>query len=342
MLKIWLSLIFCLCLIPLNQYSSAQVISYQPYVDYGGYSDICTNVDITDDFSSVVTPNYTRTTMISYGGTNLITTIVNDTVNPSQTIDLRNYDYFGQYALSNSTLLSTDSLKKVTTYGIHDVRNFTLGLTNIGNKTVTILVPSGIPDSVVVVNNKTGATVSGVDEYDFATNKAIHAFNDQRITLHYHYRDASFNDYDETMTPIRLGPGDSLIRNGVHLESLSYLYSVNHGKIVDIIPTYTVNIGSGNYTMTAVSRFLASTDKGCTMVYLWSKPVDLTVVPESGSSTYPLEQFKSGTPINDIQCKQGFTLLVKASDNSPACVTPNTAQKLAGHGWGSIIKYFIQ
>jgi hypothetical protein len=48
----------------------------------------------------------------------------------------------------------------------------------------------------------------------------------------------------------------------------------------------------------------------------------------------PLHQFKSGIAANDVNCKQGLQLVIKAEDGSPACVKPQTAQKLVEHGWG--------
>ena len=48
----------------------------------------------------------------------------------------------------------------------------------------------------------------------------------------------------------------------------------------------------------------------------------------------PLKQFKSGIAANDIQCNQGLQLVIKAEDNSPVCVKPQTAQKLVERGWG--------
>ncbi len=47
----------------------------------------------------------------------------------------------------------------------------------------------------------------------------------------------------------------------------------------------------------------------------------------------PLEQVKSGVLPKDVQCKQGFTLLLKAEDGSPACVDPAVAQILIQRGW---------
>lgn len=47
----------------------------------------------------------------------------------------------------------------------------------------------------------------------------------------------------------------------------------------------------------------------------------------------PLEQVKSGVQPKDVQCKQGFTLIIKAEDGSAACVYPQVAQILAQRGW---------
>lgn len=49
----------------------------------------------------------------------------------------------------------------------------------------------------------------------------------------------------------------------------------------------------------------------------------------------PLSQFKSGVAAHDVKCKQGFQLIIKAEDNSPACVTPPTATKLVARGWAN-------
>gem|GEM_PF-3364740 len=47
----------------------------------------------------------------------------------------------------------------------------------------------------------------------------------------------------------------------------------------------------------------------------------------------PLKQFKSGIAANDIECKQGLQLVIKAEDGSPACVKPDTANVLIKRGW---------
>ena len=76
-------------------------------------------------------------------------------------------------------------------------------------------------------------------------------------------------------------------------------------------------------------------------------PVDNMTVPEnntlpasipapssnSAGILPPLEQVKSGIHAKDVQCKQGFTLIIKAEDGSPACVYSQVAQILIQRGW---------
>jgi len=54
----------------------------------------------------------------------------------------------------------------------------------------------------------------------------------------------------------------------------------------------------------------------------------------NNSLLLPLNQFKSGTSAKDVKCNQDLVLVIKKSDNSPACVKPQTAQKLVERGWG--------
>src|SRR3989304_5521992 len=47
----------------------------------------------------------------------------------------------------------------------------------------------------------------------------------------------------------------------------------------------------------------------------------------------PLKQFRSGIPSAEIKCKEGFDLVIKVSSGSPACVKPQSKQKLLERGW---------
>jgi hypothetical protein len=60
-------------------------------------------------------------------------------------------------------------------------------------------------------------------------------------------------------------------------------------------------------------------------------------ISKSSILSSPLKQFNSGINPNDVKCNSGFQLIIKAKDGSPACVTPQTAQKLVERGWAKSI-----
>lgn len=47
----------------------------------------------------------------------------------------------------------------------------------------------------------------------------------------------------------------------------------------------------------------------------------------------PLQQFKSGIPINEIKCKDRLNLVIKSSNENPACVKAGSMKKLIEVGW---------
>lgn len=47
----------------------------------------------------------------------------------------------------------------------------------------------------------------------------------------------------------------------------------------------------------------------------------------------PLKQFKSGIATKDVKCRNEFQLVMKLTDESPACVKPSSVQKLVSLGW---------
>lgn len=56
------------------------------------------------------------------------------------------------------------------------------------------------------------------------------------------------------------------------------------------------------------------------------------IIPNS-SILSPLKQFKSGIAAQNVTCKEGLQLVIKARDSSPACVQSLTAAKLVTLGW---------
>ena len=51
----------------------------------------------------------------------------------------------------------------------------------------------------------------------------------------------------------------------------------------------------------------------------------------------PLKQMEENILPTNIICKANLELILKSSDDSPACVKPSTAEKLIERGWGKTI-----
>ncbi|QMU53845.1 MAG: hypothetical protein GKS07_02320 [Nitrosopumilus sp.] len=49
----------------------------------------------------------------------------------------------------------------------------------------------------------------------------------------------------------------------------------------------------------------------------------------------PKKQSMSGIDIHEIQCREGYELILKASDWSPVCCKPSSVEKLIQRGWAS-------
>ena len=69
-----------------------------------------------------------------------------------------------------------------------------------------------------------------------------------------------------------------------------------------------------------------------TMTGNMTKTTSITNIPKI---LPPLQQLKSGVTAKSVQCNAGLTLIIKAEDGSPACVTSQTSQTLIARGWGT-------
>jgi hypothetical protein len=50
----------------------------------------------------------------------------------------------------------------------------------------------------------------------------------------------------------------------------------------------------------------------------------------------PLQQFRSGTSAQQVECKAGLELVIRAEDHSPACVSHSGASVLMSRGWAIV------
>ncbi len=64
-----------------------------------------------------------------------------------------------------------------------------------------------------------------------------------------------------------------------------------------------------------------------------NNPVHSFVPVDKSEHLSPLKQFKTGIETKDIQCKKSLELIVKITNGHPACVKPETKQKLIERGW---------
>lgn len=55
----------------------------------------------------------------------------------------------------------------------------------------------------------------------------------------------------------------------------------------------------------------------------------------------PLKQLQSGIKAENVQCKQGFVLILKNEDGSPACIKPEYVEKLIERGWAKHASYYV-
>ncbi|MDE1840148.1 MAG: hypothetical protein KGH87_09540, partial [Thaumarchaeota archaeon] len=94
--------------------------------------------------------------------------------------------------------------------------------------------------------------------------------------------------------------------------------------------TIPANTESGNYT-SKIEMYqypFAYHLSGVETLYLKVGTNNTQIVPES-----PLQQFKSGITATNVKCADGFTLVIKSEDGSPACVTDSGMGRMTRQGW---------
>ncbi len=82
---------------------------------------------------------------------------------------------------------------------------------------------------------------------------------------------------------------------------------------------------------------------GTSLLSLGAGPIRGSQVPDDCIiNQSPLLQVKNGVNLQDVDCNAGLQLIFKSSDNSPACVKPETVPKLIERGWGTTTFFTIQ
>ena len=122
-----------------------------------------------------------------------------------------------------------------------------------------------------------------------------------------------------------------------HVTAPGALYSYGENNIVIIGPTFSQ---VGLYDISIQIIGINSSRTELTNPQTFNFPVNISqenvLLKETKKITYsPKKQLESGITPEDIICKEGLQLIFKLSDNSPACVTLETAEKLIQRGWGT-------
>ncbi|MGI0046575.1 MAG: hypothetical protein ACREBB_05235 [Nitrosotalea sp.] len=150
----------------------------------------------------------------------------------------------------------------------------------------------------------------------------------------------------------------TITTSGSTINNYASIYN-NHGSIdnygtvynYDIIYNYNGSTIDDRYGVTYNKNGTINNDCGSVLIGLVpygnqvrnvcstmqsSTSIPPIPLPQSGTNPQaPLEQLKSGIRAKDVICRQGFQLIIKIEDGSPACVKPETAQKLVEYRWGT-------
>jgi len=93
-------------------------------------------------------------------------------------------------------------------------------------------------------------------------------------------------------------------------------------------------LGTAEYSPYDVPSGYPLPSMECVMNYVPSN-VDYNKLVMTIPWSPPLEQLNYGISAENVQCINGLILVLKTEDGSPACVWPNTAQKLIERGWAA-------
>lgn len=164
---------------------------------------------------------------------------------------------------------------------------------------------------------------------NFTANKPIEfVYNKDMNTL----EGKNFN-VDITISKISGNDWETVIQENIHTESKPCEWtSTASWEFVPTAGRYNMwmHTSEGNNTGgdTTSSGFTVINDISPTR----------SVFPSHGFHAWkmpPLQQIKAGILSMDVQCKEGLVQVFKQSDNSPACVKPESVPKLIERGWAT-------
>lgn len=142
-----------------------------------------------------------------------------------------------------------------------------------------------------------------------------------RIPRNYPYSNVGYPHYNNTVNVA--GSATVIDVNGVGIDSKKYSFVSTDcffDYSIPFIGTPTITLGFIVYP------------EG--IPYAGDKVPD-HCISETITIQSPLKQFKSGTRVQDIACKEGLQLVIKSKDKTPACVKPEHVNELIKRGWAT-------
>ena len=125
------------------------------------------------------------------------------------------------------------------------------------------------------------------------------------------------SDNEKILSPLMLSIGDKVVTGCTfHYEMYSRIF---YHELQEI--------NSDNNTVTFQESLGFEPGNKCITFYENPINIESTIEEFLTENISPLKQYKSGIPVNEIQCNSGLQKMLK-HDGSPVCVTPRTAEKL--------------
>ena len=191
-----------------------------------------------------INQNFTRTAMIDYDGTKLVTSI-----NISNLTDFQN-NIASPYSVKYDYPLH--KLSSIT-YTMGETYYFITAISNIGNKSIDITQFPTVPLGYQLTYPN-GTTVEGIGSRSLSEGGSMEMAN--------------------YIGSVKLDPNKSIVEN----EELLFR-STNTNFVSSIIP--------GSYKLAAVGEILGDVNGTCTRVFLWSQPIDITILQEEKVPEFP-------------------------------------------------------
>lgn len=129
----------------------------------------------------------------------------------------------------------------------------------------------------------------------------------------------------------KLSPGTSITASSPYLD---VVYRADASGNANATATFRYSV----WDQTAQSSVEHTVSKPFQFVISGSNAaitLDVTGQPATNKIAPPFVQIRSGISAQDVRCEQGFQIVIKAEDNSPYCVRPDTAAILVERGWAA-------